>query len=110
MTGSTPAKLSNGGGEGMLHSRVVACQGFISVLFFPLHKLQTKLKRKMRLDGGAIRLESGIAAVNAKHAEPVHGHEDRVDADKGEPEVDFAEAFAQEAAEHLREPEEERTK
>ena len=36
-TGCTPAKLSNGGGEGMVHSRVVEFQGFIGRLRALLH-------------------------------------------------------------------------
>ena len=41
----------------------------------------------------------------AGQAQEVHGHEDAVDADEGEPEVDLAERLVQHPAEHLREPE-----
>src|SRR3982074_1857952 len=38
-------------------------------------------------------------------AEPVHGHEDAVDAGEGQPEMNFAERFVQAAAKKFGEPE-----
>ena len=46
-----------------------------------------------------------VAARVAGQSQVMHGHEDGVHADEGEPEVDLADAFIQEAPEHFGEPE-----
>ena len=50
-------------------------------------------------------MKRGIAADVAGEAQIVHRHEDAVDADEGEPEMQFAERLVHHAADHLRAPE-----
>src|ERR1022692_1660302 len=46
-----------------------------------------------------------VAPRMTGYAQEVHGNEDRVDADEGDPEVDLADGLVHHLAEHLREPE-----
>ena len=106
----------------VVHSRVVASQG-LSLAFGPLNMLQNRLNRKMNCaaDGHERRVgherlqrdqvlqigelgELRVASRMPGHAQIVHRHEDRVGADKGEPEVNLGQALVHHASKHLREP------
>src|SRR5678815_4157126 len=56
----------------------------------------------------AILGKARIAAWHTDDTHDVHRYEDRVDADKRDPEVNLADRFVHEATKHLREPEVER--
>src|SRR5581483_895338 len=51
---------ARGGGLGAVHSRVLACQGFLSA-FLPAHRLQTKLNRKINCDAPS---KSALTVMN----------------------------------------------
>src|SRR5258708_26120640 len=61
-----------------------------------------------RGDGG--HATAGVRVRVRDEAEPVHGHEDAVDAGEGQPEMNFTERLVQAAAKHFGEPEEQRAK